>query len=94
MPAAAKALPNPQSGTVAEQEKAALICIKGGGMQQGSIIQTVRKQGTNVWPSRLSEKIRNGRRLYRNRVIEMTDQYPDASIYSAKVFSFLMPECD
>jgi hypothetical protein len=45
-------------------------------MQQGSIIQTVRKQGPNVWSFRWSEKNRNGRRVYRKRVIGTIEQYP------------------
>ena len=48
-------------------------------MQQGSIIQTVRKQGPNVWSFRWSEKNRNGRRVYRKRVIGTIEQYPDAN---------------
>ena len=46
-------------------------------MQQGSIIQTNRKQGPNVWLFRWSEKNRNGRRVYRKRVIGTVEQYPD-----------------
>jgi integrase len=46
-------------------------------MQQGSIIQTGRKQGPNVWLFRWSEKNRNGRRVYRKRVIGTVEQYPD-----------------
>ena len=52
-------------------------------MQQGSIIQTVRKQGPNVWSFRWSEKNRNGRRVYRKRVIGTIEQYPDANAASA-----------
>jgi hypothetical protein len=48
-------------------------------MQKGSIIQTVRKQGPNVWSFRWSEKDRNGRRIYRKRVIGTIEQYPDAN---------------
>ena len=47
-------------------------------MQRGSIIQTNRKQGPNVWLFRWSEKNRNGRRVYRKRVIGTIEQYPDA----------------
>ncbi len=46
-------------------------------MRQGSIIQTNRKQGPNVWLFRWSEKNRNGRRVYRKRVIGTVEQYPD-----------------
>ncbi len=46
-------------------------------MQRGSIIQTGRKQGPNVWLFRWSEKNRNGRRVYRKRVIGTVEQYPD-----------------
>ena len=46
-------------------------------MQQGSIIQTTRKQGPDVWLFRWSEKNRNGRRVYRKRVIGTVEQYPD-----------------
>jgi integrase len=38
-------------------------------MQHGSIIQATRKQGPDVWQFRWSEKDRNGRRIYRKRVI-------------------------
>ncbi len=47
-------------------------------MQQGSIIQATRKQGPDVWQFRWSEKDRNGRRIYRKRVIGTVRQYPDA----------------
>jgi integrase len=47
-------------------------------MQQGSIIQTGRKLGPNVWIFRWSERDRNGRRVYRKRVIGTVQQYPDA----------------
>jgi hypothetical protein len=47
-------------------------------MQQGSIIQTGRKQGPNVWLFRWSEKDRSGHRVYRKRVIGTVQQYPDA----------------
>jgi hypothetical protein len=52
---------------------------QGGSMQKGSIIQTVRKQGPNVWSFRWSEKNGNGRRAYRKRVIGTIEQYPDAN---------------
>jgi len=38
-------------------------------MQQGSVILTSRKFGPDVWQFRWSEKDRNGRRIYRKRVI-------------------------
>lgn len=46
-------------------------------MQQGSVIQTSRKAGPNVWQFRWSEKDPNGRRVYRKRVIGTVDQYAD-----------------
>jgi hypothetical protein len=47
-------------------------------MQEGSVIQTSRKGGPNVWEFRWSEKDRNGRRKYRRRVIGTVGQYEDA----------------
>ena len=47
-------------------------------MQQGSVIQTRRKHGPDVWQFRWSEKDRNGRRIYRKRVIGTVQQYADA----------------
>jgi integrase len=47
-------------------------------MQQGSVILTGRKFGPDVWQFRWSEKDRNGRRIYRKRVIGTIQQYPDA----------------
>jgi integrase len=47
-------------------------------MQQGSIIQTHRKHGPDVWQFRWSEKDRSGGRIYRKRVIGTVQQYPDA----------------
>ena len=47
-------------------------------MQQGSVILTSRKFGPDVWPFRWSEKDRNGRRIYRKRVIGTVQQYPAA----------------
>jgi integrase len=38
-------------------------------MQQGSVIQTSRRKGPNVWQFRWSEKDLNGHRVYRKRVI-------------------------
>ncbi len=58
-------------------------------MQQGSIIQTVRKQGPNVWAFRWSEKNRNGRRVYRKRVIGTIEQYPDANAARAAAGALL-----
>ncbi len=58
-------------------------------MQQGSIIQTVRKQGPNVWSFRWSEKNRNGRRVYRKRVIGTVEQYPDANAARASAGALL-----
>ena len=46
-------------------------------MQQGSIIQSTRKHSPDVWLFRWSEKNRNGRRVYRKRVIGTVEQYPD-----------------
>lgn len=64
-------------------------------MQQGSIIQTNRKQGPNVWLFRWSEKNRNGRRVYRKRVIGTVEQYPDAGaarVASAALLTYLNAE--
>ncbi len=47
-------------------------------MQQGSIIQTNRKLGPSVWLFRWSEKNRNGRRVYRKRVVGTVEQYATA----------------
>jgi integrase len=47
-------------------------------MQQGSVIQTPRKYGPDVWQFRWSEKDRGGRRVYHKRVIGTVQQYPDA----------------
>ena len=46
-------------------------------MQQGSVIQTSRREGPNVRQFRWSEKDLNGRRIYRKRVIGTVDQYAD-----------------
>ncbi len=43
-------------------------------MQQGSIIQTTRKQGPDVWLFRWSEKNRNGRRVYRASISKESDR--------------------
>jgi integrase len=48
-------------------------------MQQGSVIQTSRKEGPNVWQFRWSEKDLNGDRVYRKRVIGTVEQYADAA---------------
>ncbi|WP_263349749.1 tyrosine-type recombinase/integrase [Acidicapsa acidisoli] len=48
-------------------------------MQQGSVIQTGRKEGPNVWQFRWSEKDLNGQRVYRKRVIGTVEQYADAT---------------
>ena len=47
-------------------------------MQQGSVILISRKFGPDVWQFRWSEIDRNGRRIYRKRVIGTVQQYPDA----------------
>ncbi|QNI32764.1 site-specific integrase [Alloacidobacterium dinghuense] len=47
-------------------------------MQLGSVIQTGRKHGPDVWQFRWSEKDRSGRRIYRKRVIGTVQQYPNA----------------
>jgi integrase len=47
-------------------------------MQQGSVIQTSRKEGPNIWQFRWSEKDLNGQRVYRKRVIGTVEQYADA----------------
>lgn len=48
-------------------------------MQQGSVIQTSRKSGPDVWQFRWSEKDLNGQRIYRKRVIETVEQYADSA---------------
>ena len=47
-------------------------------MQQGSLAMVNRKDDPAVWQFRWSEKDRNGRRIYRKRVIGTVRQYPDA----------------
>jgi integrase len=46
-------------------------------MQQGSVIQTSRKDGPDVWQFRWSGKDQNGRRVYHRRVIGTVYQYAD-----------------
>ena len=46
-------------------------------MQQGSVMQVIRKNGLCVWQFRWSEKDSNGRRIYRKRVIGTANQYAD-----------------
>jgi integrase len=48
-------------------------------MQQGSVIQTSRSEGPDVWQFRWSEKDLNGHRVYRKRVIGTVEQYADAA---------------
>jgi integrase len=48
-------------------------------MQRGSVIQTNRKQGPDVWQFRWSEKNLNGHRVFRKRVIGTVEQYADAA---------------
>jgi len=48
-------------------------------MQHGSVIQTSRREGPNVWQFRWSEKDLNGHRVYRKRVIGTVEQYADAA---------------
>jgi integrase len=48
-------------------------------MQQGSVVQTSRKEGPDVWQFRWSEKDRNGHRVYRKRVIGTVEQYADVA---------------
>lgn len=43
-----------------------------------ALFQTRRKHGSDVWQFRWSEKDRNGRRIYRKRVIGTVQQYADA----------------
>jgi len=49
-------------------------------MQHGSVIQTSRKEGPDVWRFRWSEEDGNGRSVYRKRVIGAVNEYcdPDA----------------
>jgi len=66
-------------------------------MQQGSIIQTTRKQGPDVWLFRWSEKNRNGRRVYRKRVIGTVEQYPDGKavrVAAAALLAQLNADCN
>lgn len=58
-------------------------------MQQGSIIQSGRKHGPDVWQFRWSEKDRNGGRIYRKRVIGTVQQYPDAQAARSATTAFL-----
>jgi hypothetical protein len=46
-------------------------------MQQGSVIQSSRKIGPDVWLFRWSEKDYNGERIYRKRVIGTVEDYRD-----------------
>lgn len=46
-------------------------------MQQGSVLQSSRKLGPDVWLFPWSEKDHDGRRLYRKRVIGTVEDYPD-----------------
>lgn len=46
-------------------------------MQQGSVIQSSRKGGSDVWQFRWSEKDLNGNRVYRKRVIVSVEEYSD-----------------
>ena len=69
-------------------------------MQQGSIIQANRKQGPDVWLFRWSEKNRNGRRVYRKRVIGTVEQYSDGEAARGKMgdshgrhYAFLPAQC-
>lgn len=48
-------------------------------MQHGSVIQTSRKRGLDVWQFRWSEKGPNGDRIYRQRVIGTVKEYLDES---------------
>jgi hypothetical protein len=48
-------------------------------MQRGSLVQTKRKNGPDVWQFRWSEKGGDGRRVYRKRVIGTIEQYSDAT---------------
>jgi hypothetical protein len=48
-------------------------------VQRGSVIQTSRKEGPDVWQFRWSEKDMDGQRVYRKRVIGTVEQYADAT---------------
>jgi|ERR1035437_8700122 integrase len=53
-------------------------------MQRGSVKQTNRKTGPDVWQFRCSEKDLNGQRIYRKRVIGTVNDYSDpAAVRSA-----------
>ena len=62
----------------AQGEKTAFICTKRRQQcNKEASSKPGRKQGPNVWLFRWSEKNRNGRRVYRKRVIGTVEQYPD-----------------
>ena len=48
------------------------------GMQQGSLIKSIRKRGPDVWQFRWAERGSEGKRIYRNRVIGTVCQDADA----------------
>jgi integrase len=48
-------------------------------MQRGSLVKAERKNGSDVWQFRWSEKGGDGRRVYRKRVIGTIEQYSDAA---------------
>jgi hypothetical protein len=48
------------------------------GMQQGSLIKSIRKRGPDVWQFRWAERGPQGKRIYRKRVIGTVCQYSDA----------------
>jgi integrase len=52
-------------------------------MQQGSVIQSSRKEGPDVWQFRWSERDLSGHRVYRKRVIGTVEQYADADAVRA-----------
>ena len=58
-------------------------------MQQGSVIQTSRSEGPDVWQFRWSEKDLNGHRVYRKRVIGTVEQYADAAAVRHAVSALL-----
>jgi hypothetical protein len=59
------------------------------GMQQGSLIKSIRKRGPEVWQFRLAERGPQGKRIYRKRVIGTVCQYSDADFARTAVTGLL-----
>jgi integrase len=58
-------------------------------MQRGSVVQSRRKEGPDVWQFRWSEKDRDGQRVYRRRVIGTVEQYADAAAVRHAAFGLI-----